>query len=140
MKKLKAYLRRAVIGATALFLFMALVTPAISGSDTVPASNSCFIPVPSMTSDPEPVTTIQSPDANGEQQLIEPMVDPEEQGDTLAQEEESEPDNEPASISPDMPLEDKDPSSPEIAYPKFNNGKSNPNGQGYLRNLLRKTW
>lgn len=137
---MKAYLRRAVIGATALFLFMALVTPAISGSDTVPASNSCFIPVPSMTSDPEPVTTIQSPDANGEQQLIEPMVDPEEQGDTLAQEEESEPDNEPASISPDMPLEDKDPSSPEIAYPKFNNGKSNPNGQGYLRNLLRKTW
>jgi hypothetical protein len=137
---LKAYLRRAVIGATALFLFMALVTPAISGSDTVPASSSCYISAPSMTSEPNPVTTIQSPDANREPQLIEPTVEPEEQDDTEAREEESEPNNEPASISPDMPLEDKDPSSPEIAYPKFNNGKSNPNGQGYLRNLLRKTW
>jgi hypothetical protein len=136
----KAYLRRVVISAAALFLLMALVAPVISGSGTVPASSSCYVQAPSITSYSNQESTVQLPDANGESQLIEPTAEPEKQDDAQAEEEQSEPNSEPEVISPDMPREDEDPASPEIAYPKYNNGKSNPQGQGFLRNLLRKAW
>lgn len=137
---MKAYLRRVVISAAALFLLMALVAPVISGTDTVPASSSGYAPVSSITSYSNQGSTVQLPDANGEPQLIESTAEPEKQDEAQAEEEQSEPYSEPEVISPDMPQEDEDPASPEIAYPKFNNGKSNPQGQGFLRNLLRKAW
>lgn len=137
---MKAYLRRVVISAAALFLLMALVAPVISGTDTADGFNSGCVPQPSTPSYTDSGNA--APDANDyiEPQLTEPVSDPEKQDDPLAEEEQSEPYNEPEVISPDMPQEDEDPASSEIAYPKFNHGKSNPQGQGFLRNLLRKAW
>ena len=136
---MKAYLRRVLLSVTALFLLIALVTPVISGTDTADSFSSCCVSVPRTTNYTDSGNIAQNVNSNDEPQLIEPIGEPEKQNDTLAQEEERELYNEPANISPDMPQEDEDPPNPEIAYPIFNNGKSNPQGQGYLRNLLRKT-
>ncbi len=123
---MKAYLRRVFFSAAALFLLMALVAPVISGTDTAECISSG--------------STVPSTPYIEEPQLYEPVSEPERPEDPISEEEENKSYNEPEEISSVMPQEDEDPASSQIACQVYNHGKSNPRGQGFLRNLLRKAW
>lgn len=105
---------------------MALVTPSISGTNTADCVSSGY--------------AAQNTNFTEKQQLNEPNTVPDIQDDPIVVEEENKTYTEPEEVSPAMPQEDEDPATSPIAYQTFNHGKSNPQGQGFLRNLLRKTW
>ncbi|UCG70255.1 MAG: hypothetical protein JSV09_04360 [Thermoplasmata archaeon] len=121
---MKAYLRRVAINCTALFLLVVLLAPAISASDGLTSGPA---PQPSQPTKVVPKMPVYEPP-----DLEEPaQVDPSLEGQEGAETEE---------IPADMPEEEVDPDYPDLAEPDTiqKNGKSNPQGQGLLKNLFKR--
>ncbi|MEE9152365.1 MAG: hypothetical protein V3U20_11135 [Thermoplasmata archaeon] len=145
---MKANLKRVIISAATLFLFMAFVAPAVSGSDYAstdyaPPSNTLSYLDPNIVAPEKPVyEPVAEPEPDiKEEPTLEPMAEPEPdtQEDPLPENEESEPSIETEEISADMPQEDEDPATPDVSNLEMasGKGKSNPQGKGFWRNLFR---
>ena len=142
VKNVKTSLKKLVFGTAALFLLMAMVTPAISASlvpisltadNSEPSSSTSGYTDTSYSTLNTPVPPAQ-PSGELESQPITP-VDPTEEGET------SEPSPEPEAIPPEAPQEEEVPVDPEVVYPEEEKGKGKGkgNGQGFLLNNFKKS-
>lgn len=118
---MRAYLKRVVFSATAFFLLMALIAPAISGTSSsfLSYSSNKTQPVSDPPESNEPASEPETPPSEPEAPIEEPSA---------------------TTAEPEIPQGDGDPAAPDDPCPEIQNdkGKKLAKGQGYLKNLFKK--
>lgn len=126
---MKAYLKRAAMSCAALFLLLVLVAPVMTASDPM---ISGAIEQPSNHENPEPTKIIPP---MPEYEYLDAVPDTQQNPlpETVAA-------PEPEEISVDMAVEEEEPAAPDPSDPLETSpkGKSDPQGHGFLKNLLKK--
>ena len=127
---MKGYLRKVVISTATLFLLIALVAPAISANTAINTTDPGCAPTPdamdsTSSAAPETYSNEEPGAAEPGNEVIE-LEPPRE-------EEQSEED------PPEIPQEEEDPMAPELPSSEMDGEKSKGHGQGYLRNLEKKS-